>query len=184
MLKYYIYLYISLCTFFFTFCLWTTEILIHLVFLQTRFLLLIANTPCLVFYCTTNLFYWFLETIYMSNKSNKLQILFTDLTFAFYSYSQCLWRRQWQPTPLLLPGESHGQKSLVGYSPWGCKESDTTKRLHFHFSLSCTGAGNGNPLQYYSLVNPMDGEAWWAAVLGSHRVGHDWHDLASAAAEA
>ena len=121
MLKYYIYLYISLCTFFFTFCLWTTEILIHLVFLQTRFLLLIANTPCLVFYCTTNLFYWFLETIYMSNKSNKLQILFTDLTFAFYSYSQCLWRRQWQPTPLLLPGESHGQKSLAVYSPWGHK---------------------------------------------------------------
>ena len=140
-------------------------------FLQTRFLLLTANTPCLVFYCTTNLFYWFLETIYMSNKSNKLQILFTDLIFAFYSYSQCLWRRQWQPTPLLLPGESHGQRSLVGYSPWGRRESDTTKWLHFHFSLSCTGAGNGNPLQYYSLVNPMDEGAWWAAVYG---VAQSW----------
>ena len=43
------------------------------------------------------------------------------------------WRRKWQPTPVLLPGESHGGRSLVGYSPWGRKESDTTERLHFHF---------------------------------------------------
>ena len=41
------------------------------------------------------------------------------------------WRRKWQPTPVLLPGKSHGLRSLVGYSPWGCKESDTTERLHF-----------------------------------------------------
>ena len=44
-----------------------------------------------------------------------------------------LWRRKWQPTPVLLPGKSHGQKSMVGYSPWGCKESDMTEGLHFHF---------------------------------------------------
>ena len=44
-----------------------------------------------------------------------------------------LWRRKWQPTPVFLPGKSHGQRSLVGYSPWGHKESDTTERLHFHF---------------------------------------------------
>ena len=43
------------------------------------------------------------------------------------------WRRKWQPTPVLLPGESHGGRSMVGYSPWGHKESDTTERLHFHF---------------------------------------------------
>ena len=43
------------------------------------------------------------------------------------------WRRKWHPTPVLLPGKSHGQRSLVGYSPWGRKESDTTERLHFHF---------------------------------------------------
>ena len=43
------------------------------------------------------------------------------------------WRRKWQPTPVFLPGESHGQRSLVGYSPRGRKESDTTERLHFHF---------------------------------------------------
>ena len=54
----------------------------------------------------------------------------------------------------------------MGCSPWGRKESDTTERLHFHFSLSCIGEGNGNPLQRSCLENPMDGEAWWAAVSG------------------
>ena len=66
------------------------------------------------------------------------------------------WRRQWHPTPVLLPGKSHGWRSLVGCSPWGCEESDTTEQLHFHFSLSCTGEGNGNPLQCSCLENPMD----------------------------
>ena len=46
------------------------------------------------------------------------------------------WRRKWQPTPVLLPGKSHGQRSLVGYSPWGRKESDTTEWLHFHFNIN------------------------------------------------
>ena len=46
------------------------------------------------------------------------------------------WRRMWQPTPVLLPGKFHGWRNLVGYSLWGCKESDTTERLHFQFSLS------------------------------------------------
>ena len=76
------------------------------------------------------------------------------------------WRRQWHPTPVLLPGKSHGQRSLVGCRPWGHEESDTTERLHFHFSLSCIGEGNGNPLQCSCLENPRDGGAWWAAVYG------------------
>ena len=46
-----------------------------------------------------------------------------------------LWRRKWQSIPVLLPGKSHGQRSLVGYSLWGHKESDTTERLHFHLHL-------------------------------------------------
>ena len=75
-------------------------------------------------------------------------------------------RRQWHPTPVLLPSKSHGWRSLVGCSPWGRKESDTTERLHFHFSLSCIGEGNGNPLQCSCLENPRDGGAWWAAVYG------------------
>ena len=76
-------------------------------------------------------------------------------------------RRQWHPTLVLLPGESHGWRSLVGCSPWGCKESDTTERLHFHFSLSCIGEGNGNPFQCSCLENPRDSGAWWAAVYGA-----------------
>ena len=78
-------------------------------------------------------------------------------------------RRQWHPTPVLLPGKSHGQRILVGSigsSPWGLEESDMTEWLHFHFSLSCIGEGNGNPLQYSCLENSRDGRAWWAAIYG------------------
>ena len=75
-------------------------------------------------------------------------------------------RRQWHPTPVLLPGKSHGRRSLVGCSPWGRKDLDMTERLHFHFSLSCIGEGNGNPLQCSCLENPRDGRAWWAAAYG------------------
>ena len=60
----------------------------------------------------------------------------------------------------------HGRRRLVGCSPWGRKELDTTERLHFHFSLSCIGEGNGNPFQCSCLENPRDGGAWWAAVYG------------------
>ena len=66
-------------------------------------------------------------------------------------------RRQWHPTPVLLLGKSHGWRSLVGCSPWGLEESDMIERLHFHFSLLCTGEGNGNPLQCSCLENPRDG---------------------------
>ena len=76
------------------------------------------------------------------------------------------WRRQWHPTAVLLPGESHGQRSLVGCSPWGLEESDMTEQLHSHFSLSCIGEGNGNPLRCSCLENPRGGGAWWAAVYG------------------
>ena len=79
---------------------------------------------------------------------------------------QDLRRRQWHPTPVLFPGKSHGWRSLVGCSPWGHWGSDTTERLHFHFSLSCIGEGNGNPIHCSCLENPKDGGAWWAAVYG------------------
>ena len=82
------------------------------------------------------------------------------------SSSHPQWRRQWHPTPVPSPGNSHGWRSLVGCSPWGCTELDTTERLHFHFSLSQIGEGNGNPLQCSCLENPRDGGAWWAAVYG------------------
>ena len=84
--------------------------------------------------------------------------------------AKLIWRRQsvleWHPTPVLLPGKSHGQRSLVVCSSWGRQESDTTGQLHFHFSLSCIGEGNGNPLPCSCLENPRDRGAWWAAIYG------------------
>src|SRR5574338_17840 len=68
-------------------------------------------------------------------------------------YSTFAWKIPWTEEP----GRLQSMGSL---------ESDTTERLHFHFSLSCTGEGNGNPLQCSCLENPRDGGAWWAAVYG------------------
>ena len=87
----------------------------------------------------------------------KSQITSSNLT---------LWRRKWQPAVVLLPGKSHGRRSLVGCSLRGCEVSDTTERLPFHFSLSCVGEGNGNPLQCSCLENLRDGRAWWAVICG------------------
>ena len=89
------------------------------------------------------------------------------------------WRRQWHPTPV-LPGKSHGWRSLVGCSPWGREESEMTERFHFHFSLSCIGEGNGNPLQCSCLENPRDREPVGLPSMGLHRVRHNRSDLAAA----
>ena len=91
--------------------------------------------------------------------------------FCIYSLH---WRRQWHHTPVLLPGKSHGWRSLVGCSPWGREELNTTERLYFDFSLSCMGEENGNPLQCSCLENPRDRGAWWAAVYG---VAQSWTQL-------
>ena len=81
-------------------------------------------------------------------------------------------RRQWHPTPVLLPGKPHGPRSLVGCSPWGRQESGTTERLHFHFSLSCIGEGNGKPLILaWRILGTA--EPGGLPSMGSHRVGHD-----------
>ena len=100
-------------------------------------------------------------------KSAFCLLLLTSLDIGKWNgFSFVNLQKVWQPTPVLLPGESHGWRSLVGCSPWGHKESDTTEPLHFHFSLSCIGEGNGNPLQCSGLENPRDGGAWWAAIYG------------------
>ena len=78
------------------------------------------------------------------------------------------------PHSSTLAWKIHGQRSLVVCSPWGREESDTTERLHFHFSPLCIGKGNGNPLQYSCLENPRDSGAWWAAVYG---VAQSWTRL-------
>ena len=66
----------------------------------------------------------------------------------------------------------------------GSQESDTTERLHFHFSLSCIGEGNGTPLQCSCLENPRDGGAWWAAIYGVAQSRTRLTHLAAAAAAA
>ena len=81
-------------------------------------------------------------------------------------FSALAWRIPWTEEP-------------GGLQSMGSQESDTTEQLHFHFSLSCIGEGNGNPLQCSCLENPRDRGAWWLPSMGSHRVGHD---LAPAAA--
>ena len=78
--------------------------------------------------------------------------------FCLYNETESYLEKAMAPTPVLLPGKSHGQRSLVGCSPWAHEESDMTERLHFHFSLSCTGEENGNPFQCSCLENPRDGE--------------------------
>ena len=109
-----------------------------------------------------------------SDKGKHWQFCRVKSNYYIYSQSLCLiplcsflWnfsytarRRQWQPTPVLLPGQSHGRRSLVGCSLWGLEVPDTTERLHFHFSLSCTGEGNGNPLHCSCLESPRDWGAW------------------------
>ena len=87
-------------------------------------------------------------------------ICMTDL---FCYTVETIMEKAMAPTPVLLPGKSHGRRSLVGCSPWGREESDMTECLHFHFSFSCTGDGNGNPL----LENPRDG-----SLVGCRLWGH------------
>ena len=102
------------------------------------------------------------------------------------------WRKKWQPSPALLPGKSHGQRSLVGCSPWGHKELDTTKRLHFqsfHFSLSFSFSIIFT-FHFHALEKEMathssilvwripGTEAWWTAVYGVTQ-SHTWLKLVS-----
>ena len=96
-------------------------------------------------------------------RENRVVFSIPCLLVSMFLYT-CI--RQWQPTPVLLPGKSHGWTSLVSYSPWGREESDTTEWLPFQFSLSHIGEENGNPLQCSCLENSRDGGAWWAADYG------------------
>ena len=136
-----------------------------------------------VFFCTYAILQWLFYLKKEKNNSTKVW-LFPNIAFTVDIFlkhlprhwalqKSLLWslklancRRQWNPTPVLLPEKSHGQRSLVGCSPQGLYESDMTERLPFHFSLSCIGEGNGNPLQCSCLENPRDRGAWWAAVYG------------------
>jgi len=100
--------------------------------------------------------------------------LMAELILCIYLYR----RRRWHPTLILLPGKSHGWRSPVGcMQSMGSQESDTTERLHFHFSLS--------HMETHSSVLawriPGTGEPGGLPSMGSHRVRHDWSELAVAA---
>ena len=85
--------------------------------------------------------------------------------------------KAWHPTPVLLPGKSHGQRSLVGCKPWGCLESEMTERLHFHFSLSFHSHVLEMEMATHSSILawriPGTGEPGGLLSMGLHRVGHD-----------
>ena len=92
------------------------------------------------------------------------------------------WRRQWHPTPVLSPGKFHGWRSLVGYSPWGHEDSNTTERLPFHFhALEKEMATHSSVLEWRI---PGMGESGGLPSMGSHRLGQDWRDLEAAEAAA
>ena len=82
-----------------------------------------------------------------------------------------LQRRQWHPTPVLLPGKSHGRRSLVGSSPWGRQESDMTERLHFDFHVLKKEMATHSSVLAWRI--PWTGEPGGLPSMGSHRVGHD-----------
>ena len=102
-------------------------------------------------------------------------------TCSNFSFSSITQRRQWHPTPVLLPGKSHGQRSLVGCSPWGCYESDTTERLHFHFHALEKEMATHSSVLAWRIPGTVECDG--LPSMGSHRVGHDWSDLAVAAAD-
>ena len=104
-------------------------------------------------------------------------VLFFDFSFEIFCLDLLLFRRRpWHPTPILLPGKSHGRRSLVGCSPWGHEESDTAEPLHFHFSLSCIGEGNDNPTPLF-----LPGESQgWGSLVGCHLWGRTESDTTEA----
>ena len=135
-----------------------------------------------------------LSILFIFSKNQILVLLiFASISFISFSFISTLkfmiyfllltLEKAMAPYSSTLPGKSHGRRSLMGCSPWGCEESDTTGRLHFHFSISCIGEGNGKPLQCSCLENPRDGEPGGLPSMESYRVGHDWSDLAAAAAD-
>ena len=88
-------------------------------------------------------------------------------------WSVHLYQCKWHPTPVLLPGKSHGWRSLVGCSPWGRWESNTIERLHFHFSLSALEKEMATHSSVFAWRIPGTVEPDGLPSMGSHRVGHD-----------
>ena len=119
-----------------------------------------------------------IQNLFLKEKKASLREWIRLLMFCCCLVSKSQ-RRQWHPTPVLLPGKSHGRRSLVGCSPWGREESDTTERLHFHFPALKKEMTTHSSVLAWRI--PGMGEPGGLPSLASHRVGHDWRDLAAAA---
>ena len=91
-------------------------------------------------------------------------------------------RRQWQPTSVLLPGKSHGQRSLIGCCLWGHIESNTPEQPHFYFSLFMHWRRKWQPTPVFLPGESQGGRSLAGCRLWGRRVGHDWSALAAAAA--
>ena len=107
---------------------------------------------------------------YIIKKLTVYQIIYLS---SFICTSPSNGRRQWHPTLVLSPGKSHGWRSLVGCSPWGREESDTTERLHFHFSFHSLEKEMATHSSVLAWRIPGTGEPGGLPSMGSHRVGHD-----------
>ena len=110
------------------------------------------------------------------NKRNQTQ----KITYCMLPYP-CVrkipWKRTWQSTPVFFAEKSHGQRSLVSYSPWVAKESDMTEWLHFHFSLPELEKQIASHSSVLAWRIPEMVEPGGLPSVGSHRVGHNWSDL-------
>ena len=113
--------------------------------------------------------------LWLVSSQNLLCVLTKDPLVYLDNIYPLLWRRQWQPTPVLLPGKSHGQRSLVGCSPWG-------QLSNFTFTFHGLGKEMATHFTVLAWRIPGMGEPGGLPSTGSHRVGHDWSDLAAAAA--
>ena len=111
--------------------------------------------------------------------TESIRLIYTSVSLLLY-HIQGYQRRQWHPTPVLLPGKSHGQRSLVGYSPWGHEESDMTEWLNSHFSLSCIGREMATHSSVLAWRISGTAEPGGLLSIGLHRVRHDWSNLAVA----
>ena len=101
-----------------------------------------------------------------------------SLSMVIYPYVASVMEKAMAPHSSTLAWKITWTEEPGGLQSMGSLESDTTERLHFHFSLSCIGEGNGNPLQCPCLENPRTEEPGGLPSMRSHRVGHDWSDLA------
>ena len=113
---------------------------------------------------------------FLTERGRKCQ----DERSCFVFPSPWIRRRQWHPTPVLLPRKSYGRRRLVGCSPWGRWGLVTTERLHFHFHFHALDKEMATHSSVLAWRIPGTGEPGGLPSMGSHRVRHDWSDLAAA----